>query len=58
MKDKIKKIFNVEFFVILIYMVLTYITLLHHEPWFDEAQSWMIAKDLDVFGIISQMKFT
>ena len=57
MKDRIKKIFCFEFYIILIYMTFTFITLMLHEPWFDEAQSWMIAKDLDVLGIISQMKY-
>lgn len=57
MKNKLKNIFCLEFFVILVYMVVTFITLLLHEPWFDEAQSWMIAKDLNVFEIINQMKF-
>lgn len=57
MRNKLKRIFCFEFFVVSIYMIFTFITLMLHEPWFDEAQSWMIAKELDVLGIISQMKF-
>jgi hypothetical protein len=30
---------------------------LRHEPWFDEAQAWLIARDLDIISIFKQMAY-
>lgn len=57
MKNKLKNIFCFEFFITILYIFITFITVILHEPWFDEAQSWMIAKDLNFFEIINQMKY-
>ncbi len=31
-----------------VWIVVTYFTLLHHEKWADEAQAWLLARDLDL----------
>ena len=33
-----------DYFVIAIYLILSTIVLLFHEPWYDEAQAWQIAR--------------
>jgi hypothetical protein len=43
--------------VILIYSALNAIILLHHEPWEDEAQAWLIARDLDIISIFKLMPY-
>ena len=30
---------------------------IHHEPWADEAQSWLIARDNDLIGIFKAVKY-
>ena len=41
-----------------IYAIVTFIiTIFFHEKWRDEAQAWLIARDLDLFGIIKQMSY-
>lgn len=40
-----------------VYGVLTLIGALRHEIWFDEAQAWVIARDNDIAGIISMLKY-
>ena len=30
---------------------------LHHEPWADEAQSWLIARDNDLVGIFKAVRY-
>lgn len=44
-------------FVILLYSALNIIVLIHHEPWEDEAQAWLIARDLDIISIFKQMAY-
>lgn len=56
MKDIIKKNkFNI--IVFLLYASITLTIALLHESWRDEAQSWLIARDLNVFEIIGQMRY-
>lgn len=43
--------------IMIIYSICSLIILSFHESWRDEAQSWLIARDLDFFGIIQQMKY-
>jgi hypothetical protein len=43
--------------VILLYSLLNIIVLIHHEPWEDEAQAWLIARDLDIISIFKQMAY-
>lgn len=39
------------------YAVISFLILIFHEPWRDEAQQWLIVRDLDIGQIISQMKY-
>ena len=41
--------------VLLGYAALAVFATVHHEPWRDEAQAWLIARDLPLSGIIAQM---
>ncbi len=41
----------------LLYGMINLIMVLRHEPWRDEAQAWLISKDLSVLGIFQQMKY-
>ena len=43
--------------LLLIYVIITFIITINHEPWRDEAQSWLIAKNLNIIDIIKQMKY-
>jgi len=37
---------------LIIYIVSISITIAYHEPWFDEAQAWLIARDNNIFDIL------
>ena len=52
-----RKIFNYNNFLILLYLVIVFITIFFHEIWFDEAQSWLLARDLGWMDIIKQMSY-
>ncbi len=41
----------------LIFAIITAVGLFHHECWFDEAQAWLIAKNLNFFELLKQMKY-
>lgn len=56
MKEFIKKN-KVNLVVMLCYSIITFITLLFHESWRDEAQAWLIARDLNIIDIFRQMKY-
>ena len=56
-KEKIKQN-KWNIIITLIYAIVTFIiTVFFHEKWRDEAQAWLIARDLDIIGIIKQMSF-
>ena len=56
MKEYIKK--NRFFIIVMgIYAVVSFVLICYHESWRDEAQSWLIVRDLDLIGIIKQMKY-
>ena len=56
MKEFIKKYkFNIT--ILIIYATITLIGIIFHENWRDEAQSWLIARDLNFIDIFKQMKF-
>jgi len=56
MKNYIKK--NIlNFIILIVFAVLAIWFSQYHEPWADEAQSWLIARDLDFLDIIKQMRF-
>lgn len=56
MKEFIKKN-KVNLVVMLCYSIITFIILLFHESWRDEAQAWLIARDLNIIDIFVQMKY-
>lgn len=39
------------------YIVISFIIIIFHESWRDEAQSWLIARDLNFIDIIKQMTY-
>jgi hypothetical protein len=43
--------------LILAYAALNIFGVLHHEPWRDEAQPWLIVRDLDFIGIYRQLGY-
>lgn len=43
--------------VMILFISLTTIGVLHHEPWFDEAQAWLIAQDLNFGELLKYMKY-
>lgn len=56
LKEFIKKNkFNI--IIMVIYSAITLITIVFHENWRDEAQSWLIARDLGFIDIFKQMKY-
>ena len=56
MKEFIKKN-KINLVVMLCYSIITFIILLFHESWRDEAQAWLIARDLNIIDIFEQMKY-
>ena len=50
LKDK----FNLILFVL--YFVVALICVCHHEIWRDEAQVWLVARDLNLWGIIDHVR--
>ena len=40
------------FAVLAVYATVVGVTVAHHEPWFDEAQSWLLARDLSLPSLI------
>lgn len=44
-------------FIILLYSAINIVLLLHHEPWEDEAHTWLVARDLDIISIFNQMAY-
>lgn len=61
LKSKIKEKINsknLDIIILLIYAIITFIiTIIFHEKWRDEAQAWLIARDLDFVGILKQMGY-
>lgn len=68
--NKLKKICDVffkediekenRFFIVITLIIYTFIigiSCFYHECWQDEAQAWLIARDLSPIGIIKQMRF-
>lgn len=56
MKEFVKKN-KVNLVIMLCYSIITFIILLFHESWRDEAQAWLIARDLNIIDIFVQMKY-
>ena len=57
LKEKIKKFGIFEIIVFAIYIIITIIIAVNHECYEDEAQSWLIARDLNFYEIIQQTKY-
>lgn len=47
-----KKIFITNIIIFLLFAILTFFIGLHHEPWADEAQAWLIARDCTISNMI------
>lgn len=56
MKNWIKQN-KINLIVMILYSICSLVILMFHESWRDEAQSWLIVKDLDFLEIIQQMKY-
>lgn len=52
---KKENLFNTIIFII--YLIISFMILLFHESWRDEAQSWLISRDLSFINIIKQMNY-
>jgi hypothetical protein len=46
-----------EFLVLLLFSAIATVAVCFHEPWADEAQAWLIARDLGIPGILHQMGY-
>lgn len=47
-----KKDLSIKIFVFVLFAILTFRVGIYHEPWADEAQSWLIGRDCSFFDII------
>lgn len=60
MKNLLKNLTNkdniISLVLFIIYAVFTLILVLHHEIWADEAQVWLVVRDLDLWGIIRHVR--
>ena len=45
---------KVDYLIVGIYVVLGVLVLRKHEPWADEAQAWLIARDSGLFELLFQ----
>ena len=43
--------------ILLAFLCVNMVFLLHHENWRDEAQAWLLARDLSVPELIEQMSY-
>lgn len=43
--------------IIILYALITFFIMLHHEPWRDEAQAWLLAKDLSFTNILEFSRY-
>lgn len=43
--------------LLVVFAAVTLAGVLYHEPWRDELQAWIISRDLDIPGIIYQMRY-
>lgn len=54
MENRKQLIINV--ILTILYAVFTLIIVLHHEIWADEAQAWLVVRDLDIYGVIEHVR--
>ena len=53
-KEKKNLVFNI--LLLLVWGVLTLFLAVHHEIWRDEAQAWLVVRDLDLLGLIKHVR--
>ncbi|HID56343.1 TPA: hypothetical protein EYP37_07425 [Candidatus Poribacteria bacterium] len=46
------KRFDLSYLVLLIYVILISLVIYKHEPWADEAQAWLLARDSNLFDLL------
>lgn len=51
-----KKLLIISIAVTIIYAIITFFTIIHHEVWADEAQVWQLCKYLSVEGLIKHLQ--
>lgn len=56
MRNWIKKNNIINLLLIVFYAIFTLVLVLHHEIWADEAQAWLVVRDLDFLGIIRHVR--
>lgn len=56
-KKNITKKYVLEVIYIIIFIAIAVFVGIHHEPWADEAQSWLIARDNNVIGILKAIRY-
>ena len=42
--------------LLIFYAIFTFVVLLHHEIWADEAQAWLVARDLNIFELFAHLQ--
>lgn len=47
----------INLIIIILYALITFFIMLHHEPWRDEAQAWLLAKDLSFTNILEFSRY-
>ena len=47
----------INLIIIIVYAIITFLIMLHHEPWRDEAQAWLLAKDLSFTNILEFSRY-
>ncbi len=53
--ERIKKETIINIMIFVLFAVLTFIVGIHHEPWADEAQAWLIARDCTISEMVSNV---
>lgn len=43
--------------IFITYLAITFLGIINHEPWRDEAQSWLLVRDLNFFELLRQMSY-
>lgn len=46
-----------EFLALLTFVIVGAVAVFYHEPWTDEAQAWLIARDLGITGVLHQVGY-
>ena len=48
---------KLNFVIFIMFLILSLVLAFFHEPWRDEAQSWLLARDLNIIDLFKQMKY-